>query len=478
MPVMKYMKKIAVTILAGVLIYIFYAFITGAFIFQFIAPSSSEDQQNTSLDKTQSDDRVFHIEDRYEAGLARINLIENAQEKIELSYYTVHPGLSRDILFSSIIEAADRGVNVRILLDGMFHGIKGEAKSAAYAFSYHPNIEMKFYEPFDPVRPWTWNNRLHDKILIADDQIALMGGRNIGDKYFGREGYNGASNDRDLGIINMCGCNESTITEISSYYQYVWDHEFSQYAFPELSKNKEEMAIEKLDELRELHDFHLNVYKEAFNNESDWLEQSVPVNNISFIHNPVVRMNKEPWVWKEITSLIENAEDSVLMQSPYIIPTEDMLQYLNLSQVNAAEITIITNSLAATPNLLAYSGYRESRNKIAASEAKLYEYQGPDESLHGKTFIIDGRISVVGSFNLDPRSTFLSTEVMVVVDSEEFAAMLMKEIEKDIKYNSLLVDGDGLYKENEFTETEEVPWIKSTGVWLLSLLTRHFTYLL
>ncbi|UTR12961.1 phospholipase D family protein [Evansella sp. LMS18] len=474
---MKYMKKTAVTIFAGVLIYILYAFITGAFIFQFIAPSS-EGQQKITQDKTQSDDRVFHIEDRYEAGLARINLIENAQEKIELSYYTVHPGLSRDILFSSIIEAADRGVNVRILLDGMFHGMKGKAKSAAYAFTHHPNIELKYYEPFDPVRPWTWNNRLHDKILIADEQIALIGGRNIGDKYFGREGYIGASNDRDLGIINMCSCSESTVTEISSYYQYVWDHGFSQYAFPELSENKEETAIEKLDELRTLHEFHLKAYKGAFNNEFDWLEQSIKVDNISFIHNPVVRMNKEPWVWKEIASLIENAEESILIQSPYIIPTEDMLQYLNHSQVHPSKISILTNSLAATPNLLAYSGYRESRNKIGASEAKLYEYQGPDESLHAKTVIIDEKISVVGSFNLDPRSTFLSTEVMVAVESEELAGMLMKEIDKDIKYKSLLVDEEGEYLESTFSEKADVSRIKSTAAWLLSLLTRHFTYLL
>src|SRR5690606_3087507 len=99
-------------------------------------------------------DRVALVEDRYESGLARISLIENAKETLDVSYYTVHDGVSTNIFLGSILDAADRGVQVRFILDGLFHNLRGNLKDIIYAFSVHPNIELKFYEPFDLLRPW------------------------------------------------------------------------------------------------------------------------------------------------------------------------------------------------------------------------------------------------------------------------------------------------------------------------------------
>ncbi|MDG5785989.1 phospholipase D family protein [Evansella sp. AB-P1] len=477
-------KKIFLLTGTLVTVYILYALIAGVFIFAFHDHENSSYME--SLDPTRfygekiSQDRVVLVEDRFESGIARINVIENAQESLDLSYHTVHAGTSSDILFASLVDAADRGVHVRILLDGLFHNLRGDLKDVMYSYSYHPNIELKFYEPLDVLRPWTWNNRLHDKMILVDNELAMIGGRNIADKYFGPDGYNGASNDRDVLLINtdLGNFEDSAIYAMKNYFDDVWNHEFSYYAVSELTENQERRGRNRTEELRVLLESMHESHSDLFHQEINWLEKSVPTNNVTFIHNPIERLNKEPWVWYEITSLMGIAEQSIFIQSPYIIPTDKMLQHVNQDEISVKEVSFLTNSLAATPNVLAYSGYRMHRETIASSEANVYEFQGPTESLHGKTFIFDNRISVVGSFNVDARSAYLSTEVMVVIDSEEFADQLNREIDHYIHEGSLQVSPDGSYHPHPSVAEEEASVVKRSVTVMLSWITRFLDYML
>ncbi|MCD8511946.1 MAG: phospholipase D family protein [Bacillus sp. (in: Bacteria)] len=427
-----------------------------------------------------SQDRIVLIEDRVEAGVARVHLIENAEETIDLAYFTLHGGTATDILFSSLVDAADRGVQVRFLLDGIFHNLRGELRDIIFAYSYHPNIEIKFYEPLDLLRPWTWNNRLHDKMIMVDNELAMVGGRNIGDKYFAPTGYEGASNDRDLLVINTKAPeqDDSVLKDMENYFQMVWEHEFTSYAVEEMSSRQEQRGKGALDDLRELHHSIQMTHGDFFHNEIDWLSQSLPANQVTFIHNPIERFNKEPWVWQELTALMEQAEESIFIQSPYIIPSEKMMEYLDLEKVTAPHIAVLTNSLAASPNVLAFSGYSRYREKIVAAGIDVYEFQGPTKSLHAKTYVFDDRITAIGAFNLDPRSAFLSTEVMLVVDSEELVNYLKNKVASDIQTNSLKVLGDGSYEAHSLVSEEEVSFVKSRGTWLLSWITRFVEYML
>lgn len=135
---------------------------------------------------TDNDDKVALVESGEEGILTRLNLIYNAKETIDISYYTLTGGDSVKLFLAGINDAADRGVKVRIVLDGIFHNLKSDLKPVIYAFEAHPNIELKFYEPFNLLTPRTWNNRLHDKMILVDQKLALIGGRNIGDKYFSK----------------------------------------------------------------------------------------------------------------------------------------------------------------------------------------------------------------------------------------------------------------------------------------------------
>ncbi|WP_096187889.1 phospholipase D-like domain-containing protein [Evansella halocellulosilytica] len=478
---MRKANRMMKVIIGIVIAYALYAFIFGVLLFNFHQPSiSSEEKQNERLyEERSSTDRVVLIEDRMDAAIARINLIENAETSLDIAYYTTHSGKASDVFFASIIDAADRGVQVRVLLDGLFHNLRGENRDIISAFAFHPNVELKLYEPLDVLRPWSWNNRLHDKMMIVDHDLAIIGGRNIGDSYFASEGYDGAKNDRDVIIVNANEKKKDTVIhDMHQYFQHVWSHNYSKR--PKMLEtnrqlNRGEKATSELRTFLEQYQMNNN---ELFQQDINWLDESIPTNRVSFIHNPIERLNKEPIVWGEVVNLIESAEKSIVLQSPYIIPTPKMMQYMNKENVSAEDIVMITNSLAASPNVIAQSGYTIHREDIANSNVKLYEFQGPAESLHTKTFIFDDRISVIGTFNFDSRSTFLNTESVVVIDSEEFAAKVNSEIDEVLERGSLLVDGDGSYYQNPYVIEAEVSRIKEWITSGLSFFTRYFQHLL
>jgi putative cardiolipin synthase len=461
-----------------IVLYFLYALISGVVLFSFYKHKKSqyvnEHETERFFGDQPSQDRVVLVEKRYESGLARINLIESAKDTLDISYFMISPGLAGSIFHTCIVNAADRGVQVRILLDGVSNRMTGKKKDIVYSYVDHPNIHLKFYEPFDMWRPWTWNNRLHDKIIIVDQKLAMVGGRNIGDKYFAPVGLDGATNDRDVVVVNTDDTDfeNSVISKVKDYYDYVWNHKFSKPLITSLTQKQQKLGQRKLSDLRKLYHVLDESKPSFFQQEINWMEKSLPAKKVMFIYNPIDRFNKEPWVWYEISRLMKKAKDSILIQSPYIIPTKDMRHHLNKGNLSVNEVKAVTNSLAASPNLMAYSGYRRFRKKLVCSGIDVYEFQGPTESYHTKSFIFDNRISLVGSFNLDPRSAYLSTEIMLVIDSEEFASQMKSEIDRIIHDNSLLVKEDGSYAPHPDVIERVVPRVKSMMTRVLTGVTR------
>lgn len=426
----------------------------------------------------ESQDRVILLEEKMFSGLARVNLIENAQESIDVSYYAIHKGYITDLLLGMILDAADRGVKVRILLDGIFHGLRFSLKDVQYALINHPNIEIKFYEPLNPLLPWTWNNRLHDKLLIIDHMYAIIGGRNIGNRYFIQEGEKSPTNDRDVLIINTDPKLKegSVLYQMEDYFNHVWDHPITKVPFKELSTHQQKKAKEANQQLKQKLGNLRKTDKKLFASYYDWVKMSLPTKNITFIHNPIQRFNKEPWAWYDLTNLMKNSKKSIVIQSPYVIPTKPMLPYIDTLQVSPEKITILTNSLASTANVMAYSGHIKHINGMSKKGVNVLEYQGPD-SLHAKTFIFDNQLSAIGAFNMDSRSAFLNTESMVVIDSVEFTEILEKEMNQYFK-KSLKVAKDGSYIEDPNLKPGKVSWVKSFSIKGLSYITDLFQHLL
>lgn len=358
-----------------------------------------------------SHDRVVVIEDRLDGGVARKNLIQHATESIDLAYYAVHDGVASDLFYSLIIEAADQGVQVRLLFDGIFHNFKGKQKRTLALLTSHPNISVALYEPLNLLKPWTFNNRLHDKLIIIDQTYALIGGRNIGDKYYVREYEKAIVKDRDVLIIGEEGDETSVLHSFEAYFDSLWNHRYT----------KEQRSSSVLPSF--VADTREEVGSISPSSMIDWNEYALPTKQVRLVTNPITRLNKEPIVWMELLGLVKDAKKSILLQSPYIIPTRRMKKEFPVVSEGVTQ-TFLTNSAAVSPNPFAIAGYANSRRTLNG----VHEYHG-EGSIHAKTYIFDSRISVVGSFNIDGRSTFLSTESVVIIDSEEVAAHLEEHIQ-------------------------------------------------
>ncbi|SDN99241.1 phospholipase D-like domain-containing protein [Alkalicoccus daliensis] len=476
------LKKLMISAALLIGIYFIYAWITGALLFQLTVPAPEDITEERNIDRFYGEEasieRIGLLEGRQESKAYRNRMKAEAEETLDVTMFKVTDGFASEIFYSSLVEAADRDVEVRLLLDGLFHNLRGEEAGIIHAFAAHPSIELRFYEPLDLVRPWTWNNRLHDKLIISDNNLAMITGRNIGDRYFAPADYEGATNDRDavLFVPENRDPAGTALEEMQTYFDLVWNHDFSQPASDNLTIEDEEAGERKLAELRDTYASYTATHEHLFLEELSWEENTHTVQEASFIHNPVERMNKEPWVWEDLTNLIAGAESSVYMQSPFVIPSDNMRQHWGTAE--NIEITLLTNSLAATPNLPTYSRYGGSyREELAASSINLYEYQGPEQSIHGKSYVIDDRISAVGSFNLDPRSAYISTESMLIIDSEEVAAALTQQLDALIDEESLEVKEDGSYEESEQVEEAEVPFSKAAGRRLWAAVTYFFEHL-
>jgi len=461
-------------------LYIFYILITsvGLFFINTNDPSQylAEQDPRRFVSEEAGPDRAVLLEDREFSGSARIDIIRQAESAIDVAYYTVHKGSSAELFFANLLKAADRGVSVRILLDGMFHNLRGSYSELRHALALHPNIELKLYEPFSPLKPWTWHNRLHDKIIIADSSIFITGGRNIGDKYY-LEDYEGDPVfDRDVLLLNSSPelYEESMLSQADAYFTELWDHSFSQSVSPPARDAQIAQAETYARELQQWAREIMAEHPEHFDQSIDWRDLTVPANTAHLITNPLERWNKRPWVWAEITRLLSQAEDSAYIQSPYIIPTSPMRTHIR--EIPAEEVTVLTNSLASSPNFFAISGYCNHRRLIAGQDLSLYEYHG-EGSIHGKSFVIDSRLSLIGAFNIDPRSAYLSTESMVVIDSEPLAVQLEENL-KDIISESLEVREDLSYKEDPDVEERPVSIPKQIIVFLLRIITYPFSFLL
>lgn len=454
-------------------IYIIYALVFSVSIFRVNEPIVNAETNQQTVDRfwseEPSNDQVVLLDDGQQAAMARINLIEQAKDNIQIAYYTVQNGVIADAIFSSMIDAANRGVKVEILLDGIFHNLRGNMKDTVYAFTLHPNIELKYYEPLNFLKPWTWNNRLHDKLMVIDQEYAIIGGRNIADKYFIQEKNKDAVKDRDVLIMNTDrqASDISVIPQMKAYFSELWNHDFSKQASKKLSNRQELKGKNHTIQLLADREQLTIDFPDMFNQDINWDELAIPTNKISFIHNPIQRMNKEPWVLSEITNLLETAENSFIIESPYIIPTQNMLQYLDDATLSDKKGTIMTNSVMSTPNPLAYSGHIRHTHKMVDNGLSLIEYEGPD-SVHGKTYIFDNRLSMIGSFNLDARSSFLSTESMVVIDSPAFADHLNKAMETRFS------------ESNNGTEknVNQPPFFKKLFLKILSYVTALYQHLL
>jgi putative cardiolipin synthase len=414
---------------------------------------------------------IYPLLDGRDAFAARILLAQAAERTLDVQYYIWHGDLSGTLMFRALQSAADRGVRVRLLLDD--NGTSG-LDTALAALDTHPNIEVRLFNPFVIRAPRAigyltdfrrLNRRMHNKSFTADNQATIIGGRNVGDEYF--DAATGVV-FADLDVIGV----GPVVGEVSRDFDRYWASESSYpagsilppagwSAIAEIVADAESVerdpasvayvgAIRALPFVRELTEGTLAV---------EW----APARMIS--DDPAKglgRAAREELLFPKMQQIFGSPKGTVDLVSPYFVPGEFGVELFSGFAKRGVRVRVLTNSLEATDVAAVHAGYARRRRALLQAGVTLYEMRAQlarpapahsgssgssGSSLHAKTFAVDGQRLFIGSFNFDPRSASLNTEMGFVIESPALAGRMETVFDRSVpeaSYEIELSDGGRL----------------------------------
>lgn len=451
-------------------------------IIPYLFPITVNDNKKQELDTVEytanneatGPDRACIIESPENAFNARVEMIRNTENTLDITTYKLTDDASTAAFLGEILTAADKGVSVRIVFNS-FINISENVKGYVKSLNSHPNIECRLYNPFNPLFPWRSHAVLHDKIIISDNSMLLMGGRNFDERHFAPSGYNKPiTYDREVFVWKQgenSPENISAIDQAIDYIDLLWNSKDTV-----LYKTKEDKDGNVYNFLKECVELYEIKNPQFYHQKTaDYQAQTMETHRITLIHNPINTSKKEPWVAYQLFHLMENADDKVLLQTPYATANKKLLSGFERIAEHS-EVSIITNSAASSPNYPAFSNYIFQRMKFVNTGANIFEYQSTNSN-HAKSMVIDDRLAIVGSFNMDDRSMYIDTETMLVIDSPAVAQQLTEYI--DVFFEcSLKVGDDNIYIENTSVQKLDVPTSKKVMLTVVYILLRPVQFLL
>ena len=396
-------------------------------------------------------ERVSYLNDNVEALLYRLRMAEEAKKEIILSTFDFNSDHAGHDIMSVLYQAANRGVKVRIIVDGIsgFLDLKGDPWFQALVS--HDNVNIRTYNPVNLLKPWTMQARLHDKYFIVDDKMYLLGGRNTANLFLGD--YSSKKNiDRELFVYETQASSGSSIYQLKDYFEHVWASPNSKNYTCRKMTDKVKNCITQLE--KQYLDLQTQ-YPQAYETWN-WESLTKETQKVSLLSNPVNAGNKEPWMWYALNQLMKQGE-KVTIYTPYIICGKEMYQDLHQLMQNGTCVDIITNAVSSGANPWGCTDYLNQKENIWKTGANVYEFMGK-HSCHTKALLIDNHMTILGSYNMDMRSTYQDTELMLAVDSPELNAEIAKEMETDKTYSRTMED-DGTYTYGEYYKEKEM----STG---------------
>ncbi|WP_261389258.1 phospholipase D family protein [Ferrimonas balearica] len=418
---------------------------------------------------------IYELGEPINAFVARLAMIETAEKSLDLQYYIWHDDMTGRLLHNRLLQAADRGVRVRLLLDDLDTAGKD---TMLHLLDAHPNIEIRLFNPF-PHRGsrlvgfatdfGRLNRRMHNKTITADNSVTVLGGRNIGDEYFN------ADDEVVFGDLDVL-CVGVAVEEVSIQFDLYWN---SPWAYPmALFREGPPITEGQQAAFRRLSDAELEVARES--RYADALKQTEMARADALTQLDLtwgvarvvyddpgkvggLSLSTDTHLAPELLKSMATSENDLLIISPYFVPGDRMVAYFDDMVRRGIRVRIVTNSLAANDVPVVHAGYSRRRQALVASGVELYEYkvdldadgnrprsrvwQGASRgSLHAKTLTFDQRFMFVGSFNLDARSVLLNTEIGVLFESPTYAQRLSDNVEANglIKAYRLELEEDEL----------------------------------
>jgi putative cardiolipin synthase len=403
----------------------------------------------------------------------RLELIDLAEKSIDVQYYLFHDDIVGNLFLEHLLAAADRGVRVRLLLDDM--GAFGQDKKLK-AFASHRNISVKVFNPFanrhsqliDLVsRPHKIDRRMHNKSFTVDNQVTVVGGRNIGNEYF----Y--ADKRLRFGDLDVLGVGPIAVEVTDSFDQY-WNTPLA-YAIKDLYKK----PADSFDLRKQLaasttslpsKKYQERLAKAELNNFFGTTALPLDWGKATLYQDPPEKVR---WQRKKhnnhlgavINDQLANTRQEILLVTPYFVPGKEGVGALAALVKNGTDVHALTNSLASTDVRLVHSGYMKYRMELLKAGVKMYEMkpdprldlENPNKrdkalfSLHAKLFVFDRKSLFIGSMNLDPRSAHLNTELGILIEHPGMASSAAKQ------FHDLL---DRLAYRLMLNEDDDEAWIR------------------
>lgn len=422
-------------------------------------------------------DRAKVIETSKEAFDIRFQMIHQAKKQILLSTFSIKTDRASKEVCAALYEAAERGVSVQMLVDGLSGGMDMKNHAMYYALATHKNVEIRYYNVPSLLTPWEFNGRMHDKYLVIDDTQLLLGGRNTSNYFIGEYNTNVLSYDREVFVYNTADtARDSVIGQVQNYFALLWNYKETKRVFHEIPRRKKQAVQEMLNEYPVIYEELVKQHPEYKEESINHRNETIAVNKITLICNPIHIWSKEPYIWYTMGQLMKEANNSVLIQTPYAVMNTPMYQTMKEVSKNVETVDMLLNSVAVGDNICASSDYLFHREKIRKTGVHVYEFQGK-HSMHNKSVVIDHDLSIIGSFNFDMRSAYLDTETMLVIHGEEFAASLTKEIRR-MQEESILVLEDGTYDPTSTVEPATLKGKKKLLYYVTPYVFQLFRYLL
>lgn len=436
-------------------------------------PAWEEKMAQTEFESdTLGTERILCIDDNEEALLWRLRMIGNAKKSIVLATFDLRLDENGTKLMAAVYRAAERGVQVQLLIDGIYEPVFLHRNELFLTLAAHENIEIRIYNPITLSGLFRVNYRMHDKYLIVDDEMYLLGGRNSNDIFLGDK-QSGINVDRDILVYETLPESGESMAELLDYFSQIWEESCVREVRVKEGKLSEEV-------LRKAREKFLECYEECLTNDPemetycDWEEATYAADKITLISNGTHAGRKSPRVLSAIRSLAVKGED-VLIQTPYVICNQFMYDTLRDISKNA-DLRIILNTVEKGSNPWGCTDYLNHREDILSAGATVYELMN-EHAMHTKTVLVDDHISIVGSYNLDMRSTYLDTELMLVIDSEELN-LHIREMAEEYMEKSRAVYSDGTKEEGILYQGKELSEKKQLIYQVLRVVTRFVRHLL
>lgn len=431
---------------------------------------------------------IYALSEGRAAFAARVALAEAAQRSLDVQYYIWREDISGKLMLDALRRAADRGVRVRLLLDD--NNTKGMDPTLA-ALNAHANVELRLFNPFQnrSARVWNYatdfsrlNRRMHNKSFTADGVATIVGGRNIADEYFGAGG--------DVGFIDLdVLAIGAAVADVQKSFDQYWNSasaypaerilpaptpaQIESFASQGITTSESTRAQEYVDAVR-----RTEIVQNMISRQMDWewAEARLVVDDPA---KALDRAKRKDYLMSSLEHVMGPPKSELLLVSPYFVPTKAGMAGFTSMRARGVQVSILTNALEATDIAVVHAGYAKWRKDLLRQGVKLWELKrnatgaavaaspgnvrsggsggsgssgnSHGASLHAKTFAVDREQVFVGSFNFDPRSAALNTEMGLVIRSPVLAGRVVAAFDNSIPFSAYEV---------QLTPGGELQWLE------------------